>query len=92
MKSVIIDRKKNPKIESLEKYISLIFYEYYYLQDAHTSAWFLTIACMVSFGLWLDIICIFFIAAIVFSFVALNQSKFHSSTQRTSQYFRKCIK
>ncbi|XP_066138463.1 ATP-binding cassette sub-family C member 4-like isoform X2 [Euwallacea fornicatus] len=38
-------------------------------QDAHTSAWFFTIMCMVSFGLWLDIISVIFITIVTFAFV-----------------------
>ncbi|CAG9767681.1 unnamed protein product [Ceutorhynchus assimilis] len=38
-------------------------------QDVHTSAWFLTIMCTVSFGLWLDIICVVFITSVCFGFV-----------------------
>ncbi|XP_074034753.1 ATP-binding cassette sub-family C member 4 isoform X2 [Leptinotarsa decemlineata] len=38
-------------------------------QDVHTSASFLTLACTSCFGLWLDIVCIFFTACVSFSFV-----------------------
>ncbi|XP_060517421.1 probable multidrug resistance-associated protein lethal(2)03659 isoform X2 [Cylas formicarius] len=38
-------------------------------QNVHTSAWFLTIMCTVSFGLWLDIICVIFVACVTFGFV-----------------------
>ncbi|GJQ86168.1 hypothetical protein Trydic_g13445 [Trypoxylus dichotomus] len=43
-------------------------------QNVHTSAWILSISCMVSFGLWLDLLCGVFVAAIVFSFVSLSES------------------
>lgn len=44
-------------------------------QDAHTSAWFLTIACTSAFGLWLDFLCIAFVATITFTFISLNKGK-----------------
>lgn len=42
-------------------------------QDNHTSAWFLTIATRVFFGLWLDMLSFVFIIVVIFSFVILNQ-------------------
>ncbi|EFA04472.2 putative multidrug resistance-associated protein lethal(2)03659-like Protein [Tribolium castaneum] len=42
-------------------------------QDNHTSAWFLTIATRVCFGLWLDLLSIVFIFCVIFSFIVLNQ-------------------
>jgi ATP-binding cassette subfamily C (CFTR/MRP) protein 4 len=38
-------------------------------QDIHTSAWFLTIATRVCFGLWLDLLSVLFIAIVIYSFV-----------------------
>ncbi|KAJ8933696.1 hypothetical protein NQ314_013862 [Rhamnusium bicolor] len=38
-------------------------------QDIHTSAWYLTITCIVAFGLWLDIVCVIFVACVTFSFI-----------------------
>ncbi|CAG9768357.1 unnamed protein product [Ceutorhynchus assimilis] len=38
-------------------------------QNIHTSAWFFTIMCVVSFGLWLDIICVIFTCIVTFGFV-----------------------
>ncbi|XP_056634781.1 putative uncharacterized protein DDB_G0282133 [Diorhabda sublineata] len=38
-------------------------------QDVHTSAWYLTLACMNAFGLWLDLIVLIFLAIVTFSFV-----------------------
>lgn len=49
-------------------------------QDAHTSAWFLTIACISAFGLWLDFICIAFVATITFAFISLNKGKYQQSS------------
>ncbi|XP_023310959.1 multidrug resistance-associated protein 4 [Anoplophora glabripennis] len=46
--------------------------EFDYHQDIHTSAWYLTITCVVSFGLWLDIICVIFVACVVFSFAIMQ--------------------
>ncbi|KAJ8951068.1 hypothetical protein NQ318_003766, partial [Aromia moschata] len=45
-------------------------------QDVHTSAWYLTITCMVSFGLWLDTICVIFVFCVTFSFIILHLCKF----------------
>ncbi|CAH0557993.1 unnamed protein product [Brassicogethes aeneus] len=45
--------------------------EFDHHQDVHTSSWFLTITCVVSFGLWLDIICVIFVACVTYSFVFL---------------------
>ncbi|KAI2474051.1 ATP binding cassette (ABC) transporter subfamily C member [Diabrotica virgifera virgifera] len=42
-------------------------------QDANTSAWYLTIACMNSFGLWLDFLAIIFLAIVTFCFVILRK-------------------
>ncbi|KAG5876600.1 hypothetical protein JTB14_021567 [Gonioctena quinquepunctata] len=41
-------------------------------QDVHTSAWFLSISCISCFGLWCDILCVIFIACVIFSFVLLH--------------------
>ncbi|XP_017778100.1 PREDICTED: multidrug resistance-associated protein 4 [Nicrophorus vespilloides] len=48
--------------------------EFDHHQDAHTSAWFLTIACTSSFGLWIDMVCVIFTAVVTFSFIFLNLS------------------
>ncbi|CAH1105114.1 unnamed protein product [Psylliodes chrysocephalus] len=40
-------------------------------QDIHTSAWYLILSCMFSFGLWLDLVCLVFAATVIFSFVLL---------------------
>ncbi|ENN75124.1 hypothetical protein YQE_08304, partial [Dendroctonus ponderosae] len=42
-------------------------------QNVHTSAWFFTIMCMVSFGLWLDIVCLIFIFVVTFGFVVATE-------------------
>ncbi|XP_044268658.1 ATP-binding cassette sub-family C member 4-like [Tribolium madens] len=42
-------------------------------QDNHTSAWFLTIATRVCFGLWLDLLSVIFVILVIFSFIILNQ-------------------
>lgn len=47
------------------------------LQNVHTSAWFFTIMCMVSFGLWLDIVCIIFIFVVTFGFVVATECKYN---------------
>ncbi|CAH0557997.1 unnamed protein product [Brassicogethes aeneus] len=45
--------------------------EFDHHQDVHTSSWFLTITSVVSFGLWLDILCVIFVACVTYSFVFL---------------------
>lgn len=45
-------------------------------QNVHTSAWYLTLSCNVSFGLWLDLLCITFTALLTFSFIVLRDCKF----------------
>ncbi|KAL1496964.1 hypothetical protein ABEB36_008007 [Hypothenemus hampei] len=42
-------------------------------QDVHTSSWFFTIMCMVSFGLWLDIISVIFIFIVTFGFILIAE-------------------
>lgn len=44
-------------------------------QDSHTSAWYLTIVCISSFGLWLDLLCFIFITCVIFGFIITSQSK-----------------
>lgn len=44
-------------------------------QNAHTSAWYLTLACMSSFGLWLDVIAVIFVAIVTYSFIVLHGRK-----------------
>ncbi|XP_022909501.2 probable multidrug resistance-associated protein lethal(2)03659 [Onthophagus taurus] len=43
-------------------------------QDAHTSAWFMTISVMVSFGLWLDLLCVVFLTCILVSFIVVSET------------------
>ncbi|KAJ8979912.1 hypothetical protein NQ317_005348 [Molorchus minor] len=50
----------------------VLIHEFDHHQDAHTSAWYLTITCIVAFGLWLDIVCVIFVACVTFSFVVLT--------------------
>lgn len=45
-------------------------------QDSHTSAWFLTIASRICFGLWLDLISCVFVATVIFSFILLDYCKY----------------
>lgn len=42
-------------------------------QDGHSSAWFLFIASSRAFGFWLDMICITFIAGVIFSLLTFNK-------------------
>lgn len=43
-------------------------------QDGHSSAWFLFIASSRAFGFWLDMLCIIFIAGVVFSLLTFNKN------------------
>ncbi|XP_076270121.1 ATP-binding cassette subfamily C member 4-like isoform X2 [Rhynchophorus ferrugineus] len=38
-------------------------------QNVHSSTWYMTVMCIVAFGLWLDIICVLFTAIIAYGFV-----------------------
>ncbi|KAK9869554.1 hypothetical protein WA026_003307 [Henosepilachna vigintioctopunctata] len=42
-------------------------------QDVHSAAWYLTILCSASFGLWLDLICSLFVSVVIAGFVVLDQ-------------------
>ncbi|OAD54852.1 hypothetical protein WN48_06052 [Eufriesea mexicana] len=42
------------------------------LQDVHTGAWYMTIAVPVTFGLYLDIVVIIFVACVCFSSILIN--------------------
>ncbi|XP_056634445.1 ATP-binding cassette subfamily C member 4-like isoform X1 [Diorhabda sublineata] len=46
--------------------------EFDHHQDVHTSAWYLTIACINCFGLWLDLIAIVFLAVVTYGLVILD--------------------
>ncbi|XP_044730120.1 ATP-binding cassette sub-family C member 4-like isoform X2 [Chrysoperla carnea] len=41
-------------------------------QDVHTGAWYLTIATGTAFGFWLDCVSIAFLAAVIFSFILMD--------------------
>lgn len=43
-------------------------------QDNHSSAWFLFIASSRAFGFWLDMLCILFIAGVLFSLLTFNKN------------------
>ncbi|XP_046426437.1 probable multidrug resistance-associated protein lethal(2)03659 isoform X1 [Neodiprion fabricii] len=45
--------------------------EFDHHQDLHSSAWFIFIASARAFGFWLDIVCVIYIALVVFSFLVL---------------------
>lgn len=45
--------------------------EYHSYQNANTSAWFLFLAITQAFALWTDLICVLYIALVVFSFFIL---------------------
>lgn len=43
-------------------------------QDGHSAAWFLFIASNRAFGFWLDVLCIIFIASVIFSLLTFNKN------------------
>ncbi|CAI6364367.1 unnamed protein product [Macrosiphum euphorbiae] len=45
-------------------------------QDLHSSAWYLFIALSRGFAFWLDIICLVYVSAVTFSFVAIGNGVF----------------
>ncbi|XP_060873079.1 ATP-binding cassette sub-family C member 4-like isoform X2 [Metopolophium dirhodum] len=45
-------------------------------QDLHSSAWYLFISLSRGFAFWLDIICLLYVSAITFSFVAIGNGVF----------------
>lgn len=56
---------------------SALEYEFHGHQNANTSAWFLFLSCTRAFALWTDIICVFYITVVTFSFLVLG-SDFNS--------------
>lgn len=55
---------------------SMLIEEFDNYQDTHSAAWFLYLGASKCFGLWLDIICIFFIALAVFYLLLFRDSKY----------------
>uniref|UniRef100_A0A6P7FF39 Probable multidrug resistance-associated protein lethal(2)03659 n=1 Tax=Diabrotica virgifera virgifera TaxID=50390 RepID=A0A6P7FF39_DIAVI len=49
--------------------------EFDYLQDIHSSAWFMFLFTSRAFGLWLDLICTVFILYVTFNFAIFDSSK-----------------
>lgn len=47
--------------------------EFDVIQDLHTSSWYLTVASRTAFGLYIDFCTVIFIAAVIFSFIFLNE-------------------
>ncbi|XP_022166663.1 probable multidrug resistance-associated protein lethal(2)03659 isoform X3 [Myzus persicae] len=45
-------------------------------QDLHSSAWYLFLALSRGFAFWLDIICLVYVSAVTFSFVAIGNGVF----------------
>lgn len=54
----------------------MVIQEFDDLQDRHSSAWFLFMSASRCFGLWLDLICITFIAIAVFGLLTFSGSKY----------------
>ncbi|XP_061390091.1 ATP-binding cassette sub-family C member 4 [Musca vetustissima] len=46
--------------------------EFHGYQNANTSAWFLFFSCTRAFALWTDVICVFYISVVTFSFLVLS--------------------
>ncbi|XP_050307150.1 ATP-binding cassette sub-family C member 4-like [Anthonomus grandis grandis] len=42
-------------------------------QNVHSSAWVFTLLCIVSFGLWLDIVSVIFVTVVTFGFVVATE-------------------
>ncbi|XP_044730121.1 probable multidrug resistance-associated protein lethal(2)03659 [Chrysoperla carnea] len=51
---------------------SLLAKEFDIQQDVHTSAWYLTVATGTAFGFWLDCVSVSFLAALIFSFILMD--------------------
>lgn len=56
------------------------------LQDVHTGAWYMTIAVPASFGLYLDIVAIIFVACVCFSFILIHSGKLLVKKQKNYNY------
>lgn len=54
---------------------NILIKEFDSYQDMHSSAWFLFIAANRAFGFWLDVICILFIAGVIFALLSFNKGK-----------------
>ncbi|XP_049822913.1 ATP-binding cassette subfamily C member 4-like isoform X2 [Aethina tumida] len=53
----------------------LLVEEFDALQDTHSSVWFMFLYTSRSFGMWLDVICTFYIGFITFSFVGWSRAE-----------------
>lgn len=53
----------------------LLVEEFDALQDTHSSVWFMFLYTSRSFGMWLDVICTFYIGFITFSFVGWSRGE-----------------
>ncbi|XP_018322257.1 multidrug resistance-associated protein 4-like [Agrilus planipennis] len=51
----------------------ILAFEFDQHQDTHSSAWYLTISCMSSFGLWLDIVSLLFIYCVTIAFIFMSE-------------------
>ncbi|KAJ8979913.1 hypothetical protein NQ317_005349, partial [Molorchus minor] len=40
-------------------------------QDVHTSTWHILLTCNTAFSLWLDIVCVAFVACVIYSFIII---------------------
>lgn len=49
--------------------------EFHELQDHNTSCWYLFICASRWFGLWLDFVCVLFIAIVTYSFLFLENGE-----------------
>lgn len=53
----------------------ILAYEFDKHQDLNTSAWYLFLATTRAFALWLELVCVLYIAVVTFSFLLMENSK-----------------
>lgn len=51
-------------------------YEFDKHQDLNTSAWYLFLATTRAFALWLEMVCVLYIAVVTFSFLLMGNSEY----------------
>ncbi|KAI2473958.1 Putative multidrug resistance-associated protein lethal(2)03659-like [Diabrotica virgifera virgifera] len=56
------------------------------LQDIHSSAWFIYLASGKCFALWLDLVCVFFIAIVVFTLLLINRGTMRQNLDPLHHY------
>ncbi|EAT32568.1 AAEL015290-PA [Aedes aegypti] len=61
----------------------ILAYEFDKHQDLNTSAWYLFLATTRAFALWLELVCVLYIAVVTFSFLMMENSKLKSIQSRS---------